>query len=156
MVLGQLFPPDIRVEKELSSLIANNYSVSVLCTDSNTLPTVAAFKNAAIYRYIPNHFLHKLHSKLQMLFNFIHPYFLSGLNRLYKEHPFDAIHVHDLPLAKPPYTLKPFSPSVKAVLDLHENYPEAIQVWSAWNKGQNLLLKSIFLITTNVGSTMKN
>ena len=145
MVLGQSFPPDIRVEKELSSLIAHNYSVSVLCTDSNALLTVDAFKNAAIYRYIPNHFLHKLHSKLQMLFNFIHPYFLAGLNRLYKEHPFDAIHVHDLPLANTAIYFKTRShPSVKVVLDLHENYPEAIQVWSAWNKGLKSTIKKYF------------
>lgn len=145
MVLGQSFPPDIRVEKELSSLIDHDYSVSILCTYSNELPTVDAFKTAAIYRYIPTHPLRKLHSKLQMRYNFVHPYFLAGLKRLYQEHPFDAIHVHDLPLAKTALHFKTrFQPSVKVVLDLHENYPEAIQVWNTWNKGLKSTINKYF------------
>ena len=99
MLLSSQFPPDIRVEKEMRSLIDNNYSVSILCATSKDLPTVSTFKNATIYRYIKSNLRNRIVSKLCMKYNFIHPAFLSSLKKLYKIDPFDVIHVHDLPLA---------------------------------------------------------
>ena len=45
---------------------------------------------------------------------------------------------------KPPYILKPILTSVKVVLDLHENYPEAIQVWNTWNTGLKSTINKYF------------
>ena len=100
MLLEHTYPPDIRVEKEITSLIKNKYKISILCHQSQTVQNDEIVNKATVYRRINPTFNNRLYSKIHMGFNFIHPYFLKNLKKLFNENPFDAIHVHDLPLAK--------------------------------------------------------
>jgi glycosyltransferase involved in cell wall biosynthesis len=126
MVLDNEFPPDLRVENELEALTQAGHSVHIACyTRENRLPE-ETLNGVVIHRkYIPKLVYKSSVGALRypMYFNFWRNY----LSNLFTNHNFDAIHIHDLPLAKVGKELaKRYH--LKFVLDLHENWPGLLEV----------------------------
>src|SRR5690606_4652846 len=62
---------------------------------------------------------------------FVHPIFHRELYKIIQSRSPDFIHVHDLPLAKTGL-MAGKKAGVPVVLDLHENFPDALKVWFKW------------------------
>lgn len=124
MILEGEFPPDIRVENEIETLLKLGFEVHIFCTiKTNRKASESEVKgNLFIHRAKMNTFTYK--SSIGALkFPFYFNFFRKHLKQLIKKYKFDVIHVHDLPLAKVGYELKCVI-NAKMILDLHENYPD--------------------------------
>ncbi|MGW8314881.1 MAG: glycosyltransferase family 4 protein [Bacteroidales bacterium] len=126
MVLESDFPPDIRVENEAAALVRNGHEVHVASYSHQ--------KRFDLRKDLP-YTLHKIHIpplihkasvgalKSGMYFRFWRKY----LNRILRSHSFDAIHVHDLPLARVGFELSR-QEKIRFTLDLHENWPALLDI----------------------------
>lgn len=140
MILDSYFPSDIRVRKEFTAIIDAGYDVTLLCYRKKGEKRKETILGCNIIRSSAS--ISSFHKGLIDMFNalfFINPVLNKELNRLGEK--YDVIHVHDLPLAN---TALRFGEKhgMKTILDLHENYPEALKVWFAWRKGSLVNLKN--------------
>jgi glycosyltransferase involved in cell wall biosynthesis len=142
MILGSTFPSDIRVEKEAGSLIKAGHQVHLLCAAKEKQPLEGFVNGIRITRIggLRNFYQVGIWDVIASV-NFIHPLFYFGLKRYIKDHKIDILHVHDLPLAKTAFIIgKKYG--LPVVVDMHENYPEAIKVWFEWKKNPLIRLKN--------------
>lgn len=142
MLLDGEYLKDIRVIKEAEGIVKRGIGVTVMCPrrkgqlsqeESNGVKIVRVGKNYNFYK--------KGIYDILASINFIHPLFKAGIKKLLKEVDISHIHVHDLPLAKTGWVFKK-QISGNVVLDLHENYPEGLKVWSSWKKNPFIRLKN--------------
>lgn len=126
MVLDHEFPPDIRVENEIETLIASGNEVHVACYTREGRKSTDLFQNAFVHRKAISKFYYKSSVgclKFQFYFNF----WRSFITKLFIGYKFDAIHIHDLPLAKIGYEFSQ-KHGIPFVLDLHENWPALLRM----------------------------
>ena len=98
MVLESDFPPDIRVENEIDSLVESGHKIHIACYSHKKQIHVPPDLNYSIHKkYIPG-FIYKS-SVGALKFDFYFNFWRRFLGELIEEHSFDAIHIHDLPLA---------------------------------------------------------
>jgi glycosyltransferase involved in cell wall biosynthesis len=121
MILEGEFPPDLRVENEISALIEAGNEVHLMCSTRKNLPVEDRLNKAFIHRYPISTFIHK--SSIGCLnFPFYFNFWRKHLYNLFKKYKYDVIHVHDLPLSRLGVELKR-EYGIPLVLDLHENWP---------------------------------
>lgn len=126
MLLQSEFPPDIRLEKEISALVNANFELTLLCNSYSQKP----YPNFPFGKITRIKSLFKS-SKLNKVINF--PLFLNprliyySLKTAANEKP-DFFHVHDLPMFPIGYLLKLLFKK-PLILDLHENYPAALRAF---------------------------
>ena len=128
MILENTFPPDIRVEKEIKSLITAGHEIVLACSSPASKDEVKDWNSATIIRKRMPRFIYK--SSVGCLqFQFYFNYWRKYLKYVFKQYKFDAIHLHDLPLAK---VVKEFTIKyqIPFVLDLHENRPEIMKLYN--------------------------
>lgn len=137
MVLDARFPTDLRVEKELTAL-ASEYDVYIMCaSDSPPSYSGPGFqlssgpKSTKLSKGIRDLFLG--------LFNF-DPIMFIKVSRMIKKIQPCAIHVHDLPQFNTIF--KANKKNAQLILDMHENYPEATEIWFNWRKSKIIRLKN--------------
>lgn len=126
MVLDHEFPPDVRVENELEALAVKGHQVHLASLTRKKLPSLDKFGKAVIHRKYISKFRLKTSVgalKFPFYFNFWRRY----LNELFAKEHFDAIHIHDLPLAAVGFEISR-KYNVKFVLDLHENWPVLLEL----------------------------
>ena len=124
MVLQSDFPTDMRVEREALSLIAAGYKVTILCDNRIERPIHEYIHGIEILRLPHRRRFHKL---INMPI-YPNPVWLSAIKKTIKKIGANLIHVHDLPLALPIIrVVNKFR--LPIVLDLHENYPAAMELW---------------------------
>ena len=131
MVVDHAFPPDIRVENEALSLIDAGFEVGLLAVGPDERPARETYRGIRLFRDR----LHKeVRNKLRGLAGTIPLlswYLTRRIRQVYREYPFDALHMHDLYL---------FGGGLRAgrklgvpvVGDLHENWVEALKHY-AWS-----------------------
>lgn len=129
MVLESEFPPDIRVEKEASALAEAGHDVHVLALDFGArAQSVPTFREASVHRVrLPR----PLHNKLHPTLLRVPLYRLAWqrwISRFIDTVSPDVLTVHDLPLAGPGLAAAG-ARGLPVVLDLHENFPAAIESW---------------------------
>lgn len=133
MLLEAVFPPDVRVEKEIATLVDAGHSVDLLCYRSSMdVPRYDTVRGAAVHRiYIPYN-LSKVARGLIFqlpLYTRLWEYHIKKVLDLLGS---DVIHVHDLPLGFP--ALKAIEhykgKKPRLVVDLHENYPDLLRTSS--------------------------
>lgn len=126
MTLESSFPPDKRVENEIDSLLAAGFEIHIICFgDKNSLKN-DKYKSATVHRITPCLLIRKSSvATLKIPLYFI--YWERKLRLLLKNHSFDVIHIHDLPLIKTVARLKKIY-KFKIVLDLHENWPALLRI----------------------------
>jgi len=146
MVVDGSYPNDIRVRKEAESLVKGGKNVLVVCPRGNNDIQKEIINGVSVYRFGKNytHFKKGIFDIIESIFN-VNPFFYFYLKKVFKNYQIDFLHVHDLPLAGTCYL---FKSKVKKslILDLHENYPEALKTWFLWKKNPMIRLKnSIFM-----------
>ncbi len=126
MVLDREFPPDLRVENEMESLLGAGIQVDLACYTLKNRPAQDKWKGVRIFRKAISSFRYRTSVgalKFPFYFNFWRPF----LDRLCRENQYDAIHVHDLSLARVGYEMKQ-KYGIFLVLDLHENWPALLDI----------------------------
>jgi glycosyltransferase involved in cell wall biosynthesis len=126
MLLQSEFPPDIRLEKEIRSLILNGYDV-LLLANSFTKKILPDFQFGKVIR-INAPFKNR---KLNYIVNFpivFNPRFLFFVIRQSLKYKPDYLHTHDLPMAPFGFIVKKIL-GIKLIVDMHENYPAALKAY---------------------------
>ncbi|WP_299135806.1 glycosyltransferase [uncultured Tenacibaculum sp.] len=144
MLLNGSYPADIRVRKEAETL-AENHDVFILCKRISKEKSYEVVNGVHVFRKIEYKSLaHEGIIDVLTSINFIHPYFKKKTPIFIKENNIEALHVHDLPLAK---TALIFTEkyNLKSILDLHENYPAALITWFAWRRNPIIRVKNKLL-----------
>ena len=140
MVLDHEFPPDIRVENEIEALSEKGHQIHLACYSFSDTKRVEETKNVVIHRKKISKLIYKS-SVGALKFPFYFNYWRKFLRKILKENNFDAIHIHDLPLAKVGYELAREYRLIFS-LDLHENWPALLKVAKHTNTFLGRLLSS--------------
>ncbi len=146
MVVDGAYPNDIRVRKEAEALVKSGKKVLVICPSKINDCKDETINGVLVHRIGKNysHFKKGIFDIVESVFN-VNPFFYFNLKKVFKKYQIEFLHVHDLPLAGTCYL---FKAKVKRnlILDLHENYPEALKTWFLWKKNPLIRLKnSIFM-----------
>lgn len=149
MLLDGDFPPDIRVQKEAASLVASGANVTVFSSRRLDAPIEEVVDGVRVVRMnipsLSDQFNKKGWHDVFGAINFFYRDIYNEVIRLLDAN-YDAIHVHDLPLARTGIALgrKLHCP---CVLDLHENYADGLDVWSGWQKNVLKKVKNALLFS---------
>lgn len=126
MLLDHPFPPNIRVENEIETLTKAGHEVHIACFSTNDALDYEVTGNCIIHRKTISSFRLKT-SVGALKFPFYFNYWRKYVKGLITKNFFDAIHVHDLPLATIGSEMKMIY-NMKFVLDLHENWPVLLEL----------------------------
>lgn len=138
VIVDSDFPGDVRVDKQVSAL-SKKYKVVVICRSTNA----KELKNVTIltmpwikYRWVRG-VVDVINASVWLHLSLIYTLLFKCCCR-----NFEIIHVHDLPLCK---TALIFFRRKKVIVDLHENYPEAVAVWFSQKRNVLVRLKNKLL-----------
>jgi glycosyltransferase involved in cell wall biosynthesis len=127
MLLDDVYPPDIRVRKEASSLLAAGHRVTLLCRQDDE-PARETVDGLEVRRFD----LDGVHAGplgllagARFLVTYVHGAWQGIVADALDKGDVDALHVHDLPLVRT--ALAAAGSEVPVVADLHENWPAAVQ-----------------------------
>jgi glycosyltransferase involved in cell wall biosynthesis len=126
MALERDFPPDLRVENEIKSLISYGHSVVLACYTLSGSDTVFDWNGCKVYKKRISKFTYKS-SVGALRFPSYFKFWRTHLEAVYAIEKPNAIHIHDLPLARIGHLLKR-KYNIKFVLDLHENWPAYLRI----------------------------
>ncbi len=127
MLLPGEFPPDLRVENEAMALAKAGHEVSIACLTRKELPSDECFKSKVIIKRFKIPTLRYKFGVAALTLPFYFNFWRSELNKLLLKNKYDAIHVHDLPLAQIGFEVSK-KLNAKFVLDLHENWPGLLKI----------------------------
>ena len=120
MVLEKAFPQDERVEKEIGSLLGAGHDVRIATYSFKERDFEDSSLGYTIYRKKISHLKYKLGAAI-LVFPFYFNFWRKYVWRIYKEWEFEAIHIHDLPLARLGVEMKRKN-GVRFIADQHELY----------------------------------
>jgi len=142
MVVDGSYPNDIRVRKEAEALANVDKNILVVCPFTSGLKKEEVINGVHVHRIGKDytHFKKGIFDVIESIFN-VNPFFYFHLKKVFKKYQINFLHVHDLPLAGTCYL---FKSKVKRnlILDLHENFPEALKTWFLWKKNPLIKLKN--------------
>lgn len=142
MLLNAPYPADIRVKKESDALVKAGFEVHLLCLRKKDQPTTEEFEGIQIHRIDAGKNNYQLAFwDVVMSARFIHPKFKAAAREILKKENIHTVHVHDLPLGGTAISLKK-ELEIKVIVDLHENYPEALRTWFKWKKNPIVRIKN--------------
>ncbi|MEP2667524.1 MAG: glycosyltransferase family 4 protein [Cyclobacteriaceae bacterium] len=142
MLLNAPYPADIRVKKETDAIIQAGYKIHLLCLRKNGESRTEEINGLRITRIDAGKNNYQLAFwDVIMSIHFIHPKFKKTAIRILKNENINTIHIHDLPLAGTALSIKK-KRDIKVVIDLHENYPEALKTWFKWKKNPIVKIKN--------------
>jgi glycosyltransferase involved in cell wall biosynthesis len=142
MVLTSYFPPDSRVEKEAISLSEAGHEVHIICYAEGDKPLLESTDHYIIHRFRASDFVRNKLSAIALLVPFYFHKWRKQINILQKQHFFDAIHIHDLPLSKVGYYFKK-KYGCKLICDQHEFYSEWITKTAHMNTLRGKIISSL-------------
>jgi glycosyltransferase involved in cell wall biosynthesis len=132
MFLDQDFPPDIRVEKEIQTLMDAGYDVRLFVLTYRKNKETEVVRGINIYRHFGTKFLYKL-SALAYTLPLFHFFIEKMIKAFVRSHQPDFLHVHDMVIAAAVLKVsKKFN--IPMVLDLHENRPAIMELYAHVNK----------------------
>jgi glycosyltransferase involved in cell wall biosynthesis len=140
MVLESDFPPDIRVENEAASLTEAGHEVHIACYSHRRSFDARKDLPYTIHKKQIPPLIYKASVgalKSNIYFNF----WRRHLKPILQSHDFDAIHIHDLPLARVGFELSREN-KMLFTLDLHENWPALLDIATHTNTLLGRLLSS--------------
>jgi glycosyltransferase involved in cell wall biosynthesis len=141
MILEKDFPPDIRVEKEIKSLLQAGHKITLLASSPTSRNQLYAWQGATIISYKMPKLIYKS-SVAALKFEIYFNYWKKILELTFTQNSFDAIHLHDLPLAQIAHQFAQ-KYQIPFVLDLHENRPEIMKSYQHLNTFPGKYLSSI-------------
>ena len=140
MVLPEFYPGDIRVSKEVDALEKAGYRMTIVCNRRKGQKKQEFLNKVTIRRVMgAATFPQKGLTDILTAIFFINPFFFFELQGYLKK-GYMAVHVHDLPLMQTANMV--FGKKIPIVVDMHENYPEALRVWFQWKKNPIIRLKN--------------
>lgn len=125
MVLQSDYPPDIRLTKEIDVLTGAGFRIFLLCNNLGGRPRQEMVDGATVIRLRHYRFLPARLMNIPLFFN---PIWLWAIRRAIRRFEISSLHVHDLPLAMAAIWMGALF-HLKAVFDVHENYPAALRIW---------------------------
>jgi glycosyltransferase involved in cell wall biosynthesis len=152
MIVDGSYPNDIRVRKEAEALAENGKKILVVCPRKNNDLKNEIINGVEVLRIGNDYTFSKkgIYDVIESVIN-INPLFYFGLKKVFIKYQIDFLHVHDLPLAGTGYAFKNKVKN-KLILDLHENYPEALKTWFEWKKSSILRLKNFIFMSPKTWS----
>lgn len=146
MILNAPYPPDMRVKKECDALVRAGIKICLLCLRKGEQPYEEELDGISVTRIDAgkDNFQLALRDAV-MSVTFKHPEFMKAIPGWARKNHIQVIHVHDLPLAGTAISLRKRY-GFKVVVDLHENYPEALRTWFEWKKGFFIKLKNLLFM----------
>ena len=135
MILEDYYPDDIRVTKEVEALVLAGFEVFLLCMKKEDEKKEEFVNGLHIIRVnLPiKQTLKGLFFRAINAFSFNHPLWTKEIESFIIKYKIDILHIHDLPLfGSANKVVKKLNK--KIVIDLHENYPDGLQVWGIWKK----------------------
>jgi glycosyltransferase involved in cell wall biosynthesis len=133
MVLGSKFPPDIRIEKEVRTLLSTGHRLHLLAYMSGKpeeLPEeeIEGLKVRRILRepdQLPT--ARRSLNSLRFYLTFTNAYWASHIERYVQDFRINVLHVHDLPLVGTALGVGQRL-GIPVVVDLHENFPASLRL----------------------------
>ncbi|HSO78426.1 MAG TPA: glycosyltransferase family 4 protein [Bacteroidales bacterium] len=126
MLLENDYLSDFRVQKEVRSLREAGHKLTVAAVTSGEAPYITERDECLLFtKKIPS-FIRKA-SVGALKFPFYFSFWYSYVNDILKNHKADVVHIHDLPLARVGKGLRERY-GARFVLDLHENWPDFLEV----------------------------
>jgi len=153
--LDQSFPPDSRVENEAYSLIKDGHEVHMFSLNFKGLkPGLEEVNGIHVHRIKANRLLYKA-SALAYDWSWFHKQVAKKVKVFIDDVKPDALHVHDMLIAKAVMDINDTHYQLPLTLDLHENRPEIMQFYphlqkfpgnrlisiEKWKHAQNELIK---------------
>jgi len=124
-LLESEFPPDVRVENEIYTLVSMRHTIHIACWTFKNRPLFEKTSFGAIHRVKISKVVYKS-SVGALVFPIYFNFWRKYVKKIIREFEFDAVHVCDLPLARVGFELKK-KKNIKYILDLHENWPAFIE-----------------------------
>lgn len=141
--LDQSFPPDSRVENEAYSLIKAGYEVHMFSLNFKGLtPLMEDVNGIKVYRVPTNELLYKS-SALAYDWPWFHRKIRKKVKEFIEKVKPEALHVHDMLIAKAVMDVNDAYYNMPLTLDLHENRPEIMQFYPHLQKAPGKWLISI-------------
>jgi len=141
MLLERNFPQDERVEKEIASLLDAGHEVRIATYSFSNVPFEEAYQGYTIYRRHLSQMMYKLGAAILVL-----PFYLNFWRRyvrkIYGEWKFEALHIHDLPLARLGVEYKRRYKTL-FIADQHELYSSWIVQTGHYNTFTGRIVKSL-------------
>lgn len=142
MILNAPYPADMRVKKETDALISAGFKIHLLCLRRSEEKYTDEINHIHITRIDAGKNNYQLALRdAWMSVTFRHPEFSRAIPGWVRENNISVIHVHDLPLAGTALSLRE-KLGIRVVVDLHENYPEALRTWFEWKRGILVKIKN--------------
>lgn len=129
MILCKPYPPDIRLDKEIRSLIEAGHNLFVLAECRDGESNRENVEGAITDRYAPPSPFRRRLDWLRFQTSFKSSFWKNRIRKFVNRNNIDILHVHDLPLVRTTIELAQ-EVNIPVVADLHENYPAAKQLWS--------------------------
>ena len=126
MVLDHEFPPDVRVENEAMSLIKAGHRLHLACYTRQGRAHKDIYNGMILHRIPVSTLIYKS-SVAALTVPLYIKFWERFLDKVVRENAIEAIHIHDLPLARVGKILK-YRYNLKLVIDLHENWPVLLDV----------------------------
>lgn len=146
MLLNAPYPADIRIKKETGALLKAGHKIHLLCLRRKNEPATEIVEGIQVHRINAGKNNYQLAFwDVVMSLTFVHPKFKSAVRAIVKQEQIRLIHIHDLPLAGTALALKKEF-GLKVIIDLHENYPEALRTWFTWKKNPIARLKNFLFM----------
>ena len=140
MVLESVFPPDIRVEKEVRTLTHAGHNVFVLSVYKDGMSVEENIDDMTVLRRrLPHSILRRVYGLVYLSLSGIDPFWQTHVVDAVLKYNIDVVHVHDLPLVNTGLKVARRY-GIPLVADLHENYPETAQFYDTTWKGKMLNL----------------
>lgn len=131
VILDNEFITDIRVSNEAYYLKSIGYEIHILCPDFNNQKEFEVINGISVHRFkLKKSIKNKLYGLMNIL-PFYELFWIKKVRKFVKEVDPDYLHAHDLYMSK--IAFKGGFENIPVVLDLHENYPEAVLAfkWSS-------------------------
>lgn len=141
MVLDHNYPTDHRVEKEIKTLINHHHEIVLACYSHQRAEKLYEKEGGlTIYRRPISNFRQKT-SVAALKFPFYFNFWKEFISDIITKEQIDAIHIHDLPLAKVGVFFKE-KYRMPLVVDLHENWPASLEIAKHTNTPMGKILSS--------------
>lgn len=127
MLLEEVYPPDIRVEKEVRALVDGGHEVFILSYSPDNRPDREVVDGAQVIRrpiQETHDGVHGAFAGLQYLLTFVHRGWFEEASDVIETEDIEVLHAHDLPVVKTAIKLGERY-RIPVIADLHENWPEA-------------------------------
>ena len=139
MVVDNEFYGDIRVHNEARALTKNGFNVKIFCFSFGKQPLHQKIDGIEVHRIRFSRRLKNILFGIVNTFPLYYWFWEYQLKKMLQGIDVDAIHAHDLYMAKPARRVAS-QLKIPMILDLHENYPEAVKSYRWANRSPYKLL----------------